>query len=118
MCLFRLIVVALTLAYVPVAAADEAPIAGTVKAVDVTEKTMTVETPGRAGARTVVIEIRPESRIIRTRRSTADGRPGFVEEAVALEEIKPGWTVSVTTKHDGDREVAVVVKVLMDRRAP
>src|SRR5439155_23960638 len=44
--------------------------------------------------------------------------PGFVQEAVALEDIKPGWTVSVTTKHDGDREVAIVVKVLVERRVP
>ena len=108
----RQFVIALfALAYVGVAEADEAPIAGTVKAVDTVAKTLTVEARGRE-RRIVAIEIRAESRIVRSRPSTDPGRPGFVEEAVALEDIKPGWTVSVTTKHDGDREVAVVVKIL------
>ena len=104
--------------YLSTAAGDEAPIAGTVKAIDATARTITVEAPRKTGARVVVIDIRPESKIVRTRRSVDPTGPGFVEQAVALEEIKPGWTVSVTTKHEGDREVAIVLKVLAERRAP
>ena len=116
--MLRVALAMFALAHVGTVAADEAPIAGRVTAVDATRKTVTVEASGRAGSRVVIIEIRGESKIVRSRRSTDPARPGFVEEAVALEEIKPGWTVSVTTKHDGDREVAVVMKVLTERRAP
>ena len=114
----HLLIAVCALAYVGVAVADEAPIAGTVKAVDVVAKTLTVEAPAKGTPRVVRIEIRAESRIVRSRPSTDAGRPGFVEQAVPLEDIKPGWTVSVMTKHDGDREVAVVVKVLVERRVP
>src|SRR5438045_7174378 len=102
----------LALASVGIAFADEHPIGGTVKAVDVAAKTLTVESPAKPQPRVVVIEIRAESKIVRSRRSTDPARPGFVEEAVVLNEIKPGFTVSVRTKHDGDRAVAVVVGVL------
>jgi len=111
----HLVIVLFLLASVGPAAADEAPIAGTVKAVDVVGKTLTVEAPATGRPRVVPIEIRAESKIVRSRRSTDPGKPGFVQDAVALEDIKPGWTVSVTTKHDGDREVAIVVKVLVER---
>ena len=114
----HLVIALFTLASIGVAAADEAPIAGTVKAVDTVARILTVEAPGKGKSRVVVIEIRAESKIIRSRRSTDPGRPGFVEQAVHLEDIRPGWTVSVTTKHDGEREVAEVVKVLVERRAP
>ena len=114
----HLLIAMCALASVGVAMADEAPIAGTVTAVDLVARTLTIEAPAKGAPRVVRIEIRSESRIVRSRPSTDPGRPGFVEQAVPLEDIKPGWTVSVTTKHDGDREVALVVKVLVERRAP
>jgi hypothetical protein len=103
------------LAWAGVTAGDEAPVAGTVQAVDLTAKTLTVEARARGGPRLVVIEVRAESKIIRSRRSSDPARPGFVEEPVLLEQIKPGWSVSVTTKHDADREIAVVIKILAER---
>jgi hypothetical protein len=29
--------------------------------------------------------------------------------------LKPGWVVSVETKHEGDKEVAELVKVVLER---
>ena len=67
----RYLVIALfALASVGVAIADEAPIAGTVKAVDTVARMLTVEAPGKGKSRIVVIEIRPECKIVRSRRST------------------------------------------------
>jgi hypothetical protein len=97
------------------AAADEVPIAGTVKAVDQTAQTLTVEAASKGQPRVVVIEVRPTSRIVRFARSTEAGKTGFVEKSATLADLKPGWTVSVTTKHDGDREVAEVVRVVFER---
>jgi len=118
--MWRLMVAVLVLvfAHANASLADEAPIAGTVRAVDPAARTLTVEAREHGRVRVVVIEIRPASRIVRTRRSSDPAKPGFVEQAVALEDIAPGFTVSVTTKHDGDREVAEVVKVLGERRTP
>ena len=116
--MLRLALALFAFAHVGVAAADETPIAGTVKAIDAVAKTLTVEAVTQGRSRVVVIEVRPGSTIIRTRRSSDPARPGFVEQAIPLDDIKPGWTVSVTTRHDGDREVAEVVKVLVERRAP
>ena len=48
-------------------------------------------------------------------RATEPGQTGFVEQAIALADIKPGWIVSVATKHEGDREVAELVKVVLER---
>jgi hypothetical protein len=116
--MLRLALAMLALAHVGVVAADEAPIAGTVKSIDAVAKTLTVEALAQGRSRVVVIEVRPGSRIVRTRRSSDPARPGFVEQAIGLDDIRPGWTVSVKTKHEGDREVAEVVKVLMERAAP
>ena len=116
--MLRLALAMFALALASAAAADEAPIAGTVKAVDVAAKTLTVEAMAHGRPRVVIVEIRPGSKIVRTRRSDDPARPGFVEQAVALGEIKAGWTVSVRTRHDGDREVAEVVKILAERPAP
>jgi hypothetical protein len=34
---------------------------------------------------------------------------------MALGDVKPGWIVSVTTTHEGDKEVADLVKVVLER---
>jgi hypothetical protein len=38
-----------------------------------------------------------------------------VERTTALTDLKPGWIVSVATKHEGDKEVADLVKVVLER---
>ena len=97
------------------AIADEAPISGTVKAVDPTAQTLTVETTAKGKTRVVTILLKPGSRIVKFARPTEPGKTGFVEQAIALGDLKPGWVVSVTTKHEGDREVAEIVKVVLER---
>lgn len=98
-----------------VVAADEAPISGTIKAVDGSAQTLTVETTAKGQTRQVVIDIKPNTRIVKFGRASEPGKTGFVEQPVALGDLKPGWLVSVTTKHAGDREVAEIVKVVMER---
>jgi len=95
--------------------ADEAPISGTVKAVDPAAQTLTVETTAKGKTRTVTILLKPGSRIVKFVRSTEPGKTGFVEQTIALDDLKPGWIVSVTAKHEGDREVAEIVKVVLER---
>jgi hypothetical protein len=98
-----------------VAGADEAPIAGTVKAVDLMARTLTVESSVRGKLRVVVIDVKPTSKIVRFVRSTETSKPGFNEQPAALEDIKAGWTVNVTTRHQGNREVADVVRVVHEK---
>ena len=95
--------------------ADEAPISGTVKAVDPATNTLTIETTSQGKIRTVTIEIRPASKIVRFTRTSEPGKAGFAEQLASLSDLKPGWVVSVTTKHEGGREVAEIVKVVFER---
>ena len=97
------------------AISDEAPISGTVKAVDLTAQTLTVETTAKGKTRDVIILVKPGSRIVKFARPTEPGKTGFVEQTIALGDLKPGWIVSVTSKHEGDREVAEIVKVVLER---
>ena len=97
------------------ATADEAPISGTVKVIDAAGKTLTLQTVAKGKTRDVTIVLKPESKIVRFVRPTDPGTAGFVEQALSLSDIKPGWIVSVTTSHEGDKEVADVVKVVLER---
>ena len=97
-----------------VSVADEAPIAGLVKTIDTVAQTLTVETSARGKTRIVVIDVKPETKIIRFVRGT-ERNAGFKEQAAGLAEVKPGWTVSVATRHQGDREVAEVVRIVHER---
>jgi hypothetical protein len=47
----------------------------------------------------------------------ADEAPisGTVKQSLALTDLKPGWIVSVETKHEGNKEVAELVKVVLER---
>jgi hypothetical protein len=92
---------------------DEVPIAGIVTSIDAVARALTVEARAKGKVREVVIEIRPTTRIVRFVREAGGG--GIKEQAAALEDLKTGWTVSVTTKHDGPREVAEVVRVVHER---
>ncbi|HSF30533.1 MAG TPA: hypothetical protein VLK82_08700 [Candidatus Tectomicrobia bacterium] len=103
------------LIWVGVACADEAPISGTVKNIDAVAQTVTLETTAKGKTREVTVDIKPASRIVRFTRATEPGKTGFVEQTGTLGDLKPGWVVSVTTKHEGGREVADSVKVVLER---
>lgn len=98
-----------------VAVADEAPISGTVKAVDPAAQTVTIESTAKGKTRQVVVHLKPGARVVRFTRSTEPGKTGFVEQTAALTDLKPGWIVSIATKHEGDKEVADLVKVVLER---
>jgi hypothetical protein len=98
-----------------VAATDEAPISGTVKKVDPAARTLTLEVASKGKTREVVVHMGPRARVVRFARGTEAGQTGFVERELPLAEIKPGWIVSATTRHEGDREVAEVVKVVLEK---
>ena len=95
------------------AVADETPITGSVKTADTTKKLLIVEASARGKTRLVEIDIIPETKIIRFTRA-ADGK-GFGEQPAALEDLRPGWTVTVKTNHHGNREVAETVRVVHER---
>jgi hypothetical protein len=95
--------------------ADEAPIAGVLKAVDPTAQTVTVEATAKGKTRQVVIQVKPTSKVVRFVRATEPGKTGFVEQPIALGDLKSGSTVSVSTHHEGDQEVADVIRVVMER---
>lgn len=95
--------------------ADEAPIAGTVKAVDASANTITLQTTAKGKTRDVTIILKPDSKIVRFARPTEPGKTGFVEQPLRLVDLKPGWVVSVMAKHEGGREVAEVVKVVLEK---
>jgi hypothetical protein len=100
---------------VGVAVADEAPISGPVKVVDPAAQTLTIETTAKGKARQVVVHLKPGAKVVRYTRATEPGKTGFVEQPVALGDVKPGWIVSVATTHEGDKEVADLVKVVLER---
>lgn len=98
-----------------IAIADEAPISGTVKAVDPAAQTVTVESTAKGKTRQVVVHLKPGAKVVRFVRPTEPGKTGFVEQIAALTDLKPGWIVSIATKHEGDKEVADLVKVVLER---
>ncbi len=63
--------------------------------------------------REVVIEVRPATKLVRFARVGSGGV--FREQPVPPGDIKPGWTVSVTTKHEGTREVAELMRVVHEK---
>jgi hypothetical protein len=95
--------------------ADEAPISGTVKVVDAAAQTVTLESTAKGKTREVVVHLKPGAKIIKFARASEPGKTGFVEQSLALTDLKPGWIVSATTKHEGDREVADIVKVVLEK---
>lgn len=95
--------------------ADEAPIAGIVKSVDTAAGTLVVESTSRGRVRQVTIYTRPESKVLRFVRSADAAKPGFTEQPATLADLKPGWTVSVKTRHEGAKEVAEIVRIVHER---
>src|SRR5438445_8821353 len=88
--------------------ADEAPISGTVKAINASARTLTLQTTAQGRTRDVTIVLKPETKIVKFSRPTEPGKTGFVEQPLTLSDLKPGWIVSVTTKHEGGNEVAEI----------
>ena len=97
------------------ALADEAPISGTVKSVDATAQTVTIESTSKGKTRQVIVYLKPGARVVKFTRSADPAKPGFVEQIVPLADLQPGWLVSIATKHEDDKEVADVVKVVLER---
>lgn len=97
------------------ATADEAPISGTVKSVDPAAQTLTLETTAKGKTRQIVVHLKPGAKVLKFSRSSEPGKTGFVEQTVALTDLKPGWIVSVATKHEGEKETAELVKVVLER---
>ena len=97
------------------ARADEAPISGTVKSVDPTANTITLESTAKGRTRTVVVYLKPGAKIVKFNRATDPAKAGFVEQELAITDLKPGWIVSAEAKHEGNKEVADVVKVVLER---
>jgi hypothetical protein len=109
-----LAIAVLVMAAASAARADDAPIAGVVKAVDMGTQTFVVESTAQGKTRQVTIYIKPTSRVVRFVRAD-QGRGALVEQAATLADLKPGWMVNVTTAHEGDREVAQLVRVVLER---
>ena len=103
------------IAWSSVAIADEAPISGTVKAVNVEAQTVLIESTAKGKTRQVTVYLKPGAKIVRFARASEPEKTGFVEQAITLADLKPGWIVSVAAKHEGDREVADLVKVVLER---
>ena len=97
------------------AVADEAPISGIVQAIDASANTLRLQTTAKGKTRDVTIVLKPDSKIVRFARATKPGTTGFVEQPLTLSDLKPGWVVSVTTKHEAGKEVAEVVKVILEK---
>lgn len=95
--------------------ADEGPISGTIKSVDASAQTLSLSSTAGGKTREVVIHLKPGAKIVRFVRPTEQGKTGFVEQSLALTDLKPGWIVSVEVKHEGAKEVASVVKVVLER---
>jgi hypothetical protein len=112
----HILLAAVTMVFaVGTAVADEAPISGTVKSVDPAAQTLTLETTAKGKTRQVVVHLKPGGKVVKFARASEPGKTGFVEQAVALADLKPGWIVSVATQHEGNKEVADLVKVVLER---
>jgi hypothetical protein len=95
--------------------ADKDPVSGTVKAVDANARTVTIESTTKGKTRQVVVHLKPGAKIVKFARSSEPGKTGFVEQTLGLADLKPGWIVSAETQHEGDKEIADVVKVVLER---
>jgi len=105
----------MAIALVVLAFGDEAPIAGTVKAIDASANTLTLQTTAKGKTRDVTILLKPDSKIVKFARATEPGKTGFVEQPLTVSDLKPGWVVSVTTKHESGKEIAEVVNVILEK---
>ena len=113
--LLALLAIATVTTFLATVGADEEPISGTVKTVDVGEQTLTLEVASKGKTRVVIVHMKPGAKIVRFIRATEPGKTGFTEQEMPLSEVKVGWIVSATTKHEGNREMAEQVKIVVER---
>jgi hypothetical protein len=106
------LVLALTV-WLTVAQAHDGPVTGIIQAVDADAMTMTmtVRSTGMGTTGEVLIHVRADTRVVRFTRA-ANRRFAYVEQPSTLADLKPGWTVSVTTTHEGEKEVARLIRML------
>ena len=78
-------------------------------------RTIALESTAKGKTRQLVVYLKPGAKIVKFVRATEPGKTGFVEQPLALTDLKPGWVVSVETKHEGDKEVPELVKVVLER---
>src|SRR5256712_10008121 len=97
------------------AVADEAPISGTVQAIDASANTLRLQTTAKGKTRDVTIVLKPDWKMVKFARAPKPGPTGFVEQPLTLSDLKPGWVVSVTTKHEAGKEVAEVGTVILEK---
>src|SRR2546425_2580289 len=85
----------MAIALVVLAFGDEAPIAGTVKAIDASAHTLTLQTTAKGKTRDVTILLKPDSKIVKFARATEPGKTGFVEQPLTLaDRSRAGSSVS------------------------
>jgi hypothetical protein len=106
------LILALTVS-LTVAHAHDGPVTGVVQAVDAEAMTLTVtvQSTGTGTTREVLVHARADTTIVRFTRA-AKKKFAYVEQPATLADLKPGWTVSVTTAHEGEKEVARAIRVL------
>src|SRR5947209_157472 len=80
--------------------ADEAPISGTVKAIETSGKTLTLQTTAQGKTRDVTIVLKPETKIVKFARPTEPGKTGFVEQTARVVRPQAGL---VRERHDQAR---------------
>ncbi len=61
------------------------------------------------------MHLEPGVRIVKFVRAGEPGKGGFVEQPLALTDLKARWVVSVEARHEGHREVAERVTVVVER---
>jgi hypothetical protein len=87
---------------VPPTLADEGPISGTVKAVDVGARTLTLEVASNGKTRMVIVYLKPEAKVVRFVRLTEPGKTGFVEQEVPVPSTY--WSDRLTPPAGGIRD--------------
>jgi hypothetical protein len=104
------LILALTV-WLTVAQAHDGPITGIVRAVDAEAMTVTVRSTGTDTTGEVLIHVRADTKVVRFTRA-ASRKFSYVEQPATLADLTPGWTVSVTTAHEGEKEVARLIRML------
>ena len=66
-------------------------------------RSLRLQTTAKGKTRDVTIVLKPDSKVVKFARATKPGTTGFVEQPLTLSDLKPGWVVSVTTKHEAGR---------------
>src|SRR5437899_11908916 len=95
--------------------ADEAPISGTVQAIDASANTLRLQTTAKGKTRDVTIVLKPDSKVVKFARATKPGTTGFVEQPLTLSDLKLGWVVRVTSKHEAGKTGGEVAQATVEK---